>query len=182
MSNSREASPMASGRNRGAEMRDIISLFCEHLEMDPEWMTEVLIKENITTPRKWSRLDYSDCSELLHMNSGVNESIIGDVLKGRDWLVQWKQNNADIKWSAMKLKDWESELSDDEMDTWSEVWDDPRKVDNKWKEAKEKWLLDCKMSSQRSHQSPPKRGGKKSNVESNSVASKSNDSQKQDGN
>ena len=47
---------------------------------------------------------YSDCSELLHMNSGVNESIIGDVLKGRDWLVQWKQNNADIKWSGMKLK------------------------------------------------------------------------------
>ena len=59
------------------------------------------------------------------MNSGVNESVIGDVLKGQDWPVQWKQNNADIKWSGMKLKDWEGELSDDEMDTWSDVWDDP---------------------------------------------------------
>ena len=118
MSTSREASPKHgnAGRDKGAEMRDILSLFCGELELDPPWMTEVLVKENITTPRKWSIMKYSDLCEIMYMNKGVNESITADLLKGRDWLKKWKQDNPTIKWNSMRLKDWEKELEDDEME------------------------------------------------------------------
>ena len=91
-------------------MREVLWLLCREAELDPEWMTEVLMNENITTPRKWSLLTYKDLHELMH-HSSINERVIVDVLRMRDWLKKWKDDNKSIKWSPMELSDWTDEFA-----------------------------------------------------------------------
>ena len=115
-------------------MREVLWLLCREAELDPEWMTEVLMNENITTPRKWSLLTYKDLHELMH-HSSINERVIVDVLRMRDWLKKWKDDNKSIKWSQMELQDWTDELAQHEYEDWIDTWADPRQVDSSWHDA-----------------------------------------------
>ena len=114
-------------------MREVLWLLCREAELDPEWMTEVLMNENITTPtsRKWSLLTHKDLHELMH-HSSINERVIVDVLRMRDWLKKWKDDNKSIKWSQMELQDWTDELAQHEYEDWIDTWADPRQVDSSW--------------------------------------------------
>ena len=109
MSDSSQKTQANAGRDKGAKMREVLWFLCTIAELDPEWMTELLMEENFTTPRKWSLMTYTDLHEL-SKHSNINDRVIVDLLRMRDWLTKWKDANLNIKWSTMELKDWKDEL------------------------------------------------------------------------